>query len=146
MPWLHNVSEPAMTDHLSILIIGRAIIYDSSIFDVVDAVVCDGELGLALGDHRRVDNFQDAVLASSFAQVKPGGGRVRDDVAADCFRGDTAEEGCSVDLRHHLICDDDGDSELVSETLKLPQELGQVHLPSGELTAARVVCAVQRCR
>ena len=38
-----------------------------------------------------------------------------------------------------LICDDDGDPELVAELEQLTQELGQVHLAGRKLSPARVI-------
>ena len=70
---------------------------------------------------------------------------MRNDVAPDRLLRVRIEHGArpAVDLRDDLVGDDDGDAELVGETLEGAHELREVGLARGELAAAGEVGAVE---
>ena len=71
---------------------------------------------------------------------------MRDDVAPNRLLRIRIEHGAgpAVDLRDHLIGDDDRDAEFVREPLQRAHEFRKVRLPRGEFAAAGEVGAVER--
>ena len=61
------------------------------------------------------------------------------DVPSDWFLGVSVEHGAPVHLSDHLVGHHHGHTELVRELEERPEELGEVHLPGGELPTAAVV-------
>eukprot|EP00962_Isochrysis_galbana_P057572 scaffold30011_cov112-Isochrysis_galbana.AAC.1 len=87
------------------------LIQASSINSIPDACAMDRERGLALRQAGRIVDFAHAVLATPLPEVKPGGGCVRNDVAADGLLV-VAERGSAIHLCHHLVRDDARDAKL----------------------------------
>mmetsp|Transcript_29089 Transcript_29089/g.84532 ORF Transcript_29089/g.84532 Transcript_29089/m.84532 type:complete len:236 (+) Transcript_29089:347-1054(+) len=61
-----------------------------------------------------------------------------DDVAADGL-GRVLGERHAVGVGHDLVGNEDGDAEFLGETGQLPEELGHLHLPLGQLAPARII-------
>ena len=53
-----------------------------------------------------------------------------------------AEHAVRIQISNHLIRDDDGDSELVSQSLQIAKELTQTHLTGSQFTASEKECRV----
>ena len=94
---------------------------------------------------RRIVDLAYPRFGSALLQRQSRGGSVRDDVATDRFLRIGVVHGArsAVDLRHNLIRDDHGNTELICETLQRAHEFGEVGLPTAELAAAHEVCAVE---
>ena len=63
-----------------------------------------------------------------------------------CFVVVCVSDRSTIDLRHHLIRDDDSHSKLVCDAQQCSQELRQVHLACRQLPTPRVIRAIQGCR
>eukprot|EP01139_Manchomonas_bermudensis_P015171 Amastigsp_a509628_311.p1 type:complete len:384 gc:universal Amastigsp_a509628_311:42-1193(+) len=116
----------------------------SRVGGVNNAARCKSKDGLSLGKIGRVVDAADALVTAAFAQREPGGGRVREHVAADRLLGVRDEHRAAVDLRDNLVRAHDRDTELVREAqehAKIPPEM---HLTRSELAAPGVVRAVER--
>ena len=67
-----------------------------------------------------------------------------DYMSTDRLLGVCSSKHCTaIDLSHHLVGDDHGDTELVSHALQVAQEASKTHLSIGKLASACVVCAVE---
>ena len=133
-----------------------SLIADGLVFHVPHSVSVDGEDGLALRKTGTVVDLTNSLLSSPLPQIQPAyemvkmvfrsgglsrpcGGGVGHDVPSNGLLGVRVEHSSPVHLGHHLVGHHYGNSELVRELQEGPEELGEVHLPGGELPAATVV-------
>ena len=113
---------------------------------IPNAILIDSKKTITLGQTGAVINLANARLSPPLLQAQPRRARMRNDIAPNRLLRVRIKHGAwpAVDLRHHLVGNDDGDAEFVGQPLQGTHEFGQVDLARGELAAAGEIGAVER--
>lgn len=117
-----------------------------SVLVVINTFRGDGEHSFSLWQARRIIDLAHSALVPTFSQTETGRRCVGNNVTSNGLLGVGCEHGSTIDLRHDLVGDDDGDAELVSNALERAQKLRQVHLTSRQLASAAEVRAIESSR
>jgi len=113
---------------------------------IPNPILIDRKQTITLRQTRAIINLTNPRLAPPLLQTQPRRTRMRDDIPPNRLLRIRIKHGTrpTIDLRNHLIGNNDSNTELIRQPLQGAHELGEVRLARRQLAAADEVGAVQR--